>query len=309
MTSKTIRITTRQSPLALWQANHIREILLKQWPKINIELLPMVTSGDKFLKDKLLAAGGKGLFVKELEDALLTHKADIAVHSTKDMPAELPKGLTLAAICKRHNPFDALISNKYSSLDDLPHQAVIGTASLRRQSQLLAYRPDFQIRTLRGNINTRLAKLETGEYHAIILAAAGLERMGLEHTITEILSDKIMLPSCGQGALCIECRTDDHEIQSLIAELNDPVSAICVQAERNVNAQLGGNCHVPLAVFCTVTPKNQLFLRAKILSIDGSQSIDDNQTGNMDQAKTLAELCTKSLLLKGAADLLGSIPL
>lgn len=309
MTRQTIRIATRQSPLALWQANHVREMLLKQWPELTIELLPMVTSGDKFLMDKLLAAGGKGLFVKELEEALLTKRADIAVHSTKDMPAALPEGLCLAAICERHSPFDALISKHYSSLDSLPSNAVVGTASLRRQSQLLAYRPDLQIKTLRGNINTRLSKLDAGEYDAIILAAAGLERMGLEDSITQLLSDEVMLPTCGQGALCIECRTDDEEIQQLIAGLNDPVSALCVQTERHVNAQLGGNCHVPLAVFCAVTPPNQLFLRAKILSLDGTQMIQDSRHGSIDEASMLANQCTQSLLEQGAADLLDSIPL
>lgn len=308
MTSKIIRIATRQSPLALWQANHVRESLLKQWPTLTIELLPMVTSGDKFLIDKLQAAGGKGLFVKELEEGLLSQRADIAVHSTKDMPAELPDGLTLSVICKRDNPFDALISRDYLSLDQLPQQAVIGTASLRRQSQLLAYRPDLQIRTLRGNINTRLAKLDAGEYDAIILAAAGLERMGFTDTITEQLSEEIMLPTCGQGALCIESRTDDQEIQQLIACLNDPVSALCVQAERSVNAQLGGNCHVPLAVFCTPVSSNQLLLRAKILSLDGSQIISNHQTGSIDQALALADRCTQALLAQGAIDLLNSIP-
>ncbi|WP_173238569.1 hydroxymethylbilane synthase [Legionella antarctica] len=308
MISKKIRIATRQSPLALWQANFVREQLLKQWPDLTIELLPMVTSGDKFLMDKLLAVGGKGLFVKELEDALLNNRADIAVHSTKDMPAELPAGLHLAVICERHNPFDALISTRYGCLDELPCQAIVGTASLRRQSQLLAYRSDLQIKTLRGNINTRLAKLESGEYDAIILAAAGLERMSLEHVITEQLSDEIMLPTCGQGALCIECRTDDQEIQQLIASLNDPVSSLCVQTERSVNAQLGGNCQVPLAVFCTVTSTNQLFLRAKILNPEGTQSIYDSQKGAVEQAPDLAKRCTESLLTKGAADLLDSIP-
>ncbi|WP_045097336.1 hydroxymethylbilane synthase [Legionella fallonii] len=305
---KKIRIATRQSPLALWQANHVKELLLAQWPNMTVELLPMVTSGDKFLKDKLLAAGGKGLFVKELEEALLNDTADIAVHSTKDMPADLPQGLCLAAICERHNPFDALISKRFSSLNALPPKAIIGTSSLRRQSQLLAHRPDLQIKTLRGNINTRLAKLEAGEYDAIILAAAGLERMGFEQLITELLSADIMLPTCGQGALCIECRTDDQEIQQLIAALNDPISALCVQTERSVNAQLGGNCHVPLAVFCTVTPSNQLFLRAKILSLDGTQSIQDHQTGNMEEAQAIAQLCTQALLAKGATNLLNSIP-
>lgn len=309
MISKKLRIATRQSPLALWQANHVREQLQAQWPELTVELLPMVTSGDKFLMDKLLAAGGKGLFVKELEDALLTDRADIAVHSTKDMPAKLPEGLCLPVICKRHNPFDAFISTRFASLDELPSQAIIGTASLRRQSQLLAHRADLKIKTLRGNVNTRLAKLDAGEYDAIILATAGLERMGLEQQITELLSPDIMLPTCGQGALCIESRTDDQEIQKLIAGLNDPLSALCVHTERQVNAQLGGNCHVPLAVFCTPLPSNQLFLRAKILSLDGTQIIMDSQTGTWEEASILADQCTQALLLRGAADLLKSIPI
>lgn len=306
MNPKIIRIATRQSPLALWQANHVRERLLTQWPDLRIELLPMVTSGDKFLKDKLQENGGKGLFVKELEEALLDKRADFAVHSTKDMPAEFPEGLILAAICKRENPFDALVSTHFSTLDSLPHQAVIGTASLRRQSQLLAYRPDFQIQTLRGNINTRLAKLESGEYQAIILAAAGLERMGFHNRISQILSDDIMLPACGQGALCIECREEDKDTQQLISVLNDPISALCVHTERMVNAQLGGNCHVPLAVFCTPLNSNQLFLRAKLLSHNGKQAIFDTQSGTLDQAEQLAIQCSQSLLDKGASKLLNS---
>lgn len=307
MSSKIIRIATRQSPLALWQANHVREMLLKLWPNLTIELLPMITSGDQFLKDKLLAAGGKGLFVKELEEALLDKRADLAVHSTKDMPAELPNGLSLAAICKRHNPFDALISKEFKNLETLPQNAIIGTSSLRRQSQLLAFRPDLQIKTLRGNINTRLSKLESGEYQAIILAAAGLERMGLEHLITEVIPDGIMLPTCGQGALCIECRTDNIEIQALINGLNDPLSALCVHTERRVNAKLGGNCHVPLAVYCSLTAENQLFLRAKILNLDGTQIIYDKQQGNIEEAESIADKCTQALLAKGATNLLNTI--
>lgn len=307
MSSKIIRIATRQSPLALWQANHVREMLLKLWPNLTIELLPMITSGDQFLKDKLLAAGGKGLFVKELEEALLDKRADLAVHSTKDMPAELPDGLSLAAICKRHNPFDALISKEFKSLDNLPPNAIIGTSSLRRQSQLLAFKPDLQIKTLRGNINTRLSKLESGEYQAIILAAAGLERMGLEHLITEVIPDGIMLPTCGQGALCIECRTDNIEIQELINGLNDPLSALCVHTERRVNAKLGGNCHVPLAVYCSLTAENQLLLRAKILNLDGTQIIYDKQQGNIEDAESMADKCTQALLAKGATTLLNTI--
>lgn len=307
MNSRIIRIATRQSPLALWQANYVRQLLLNKWPKLNIELLPMTTSGDKFLKDKLLAVGGKGLFVKELEEALLDKRADFAVHSSKDMPAEFPHGLCLAAICKRDNPFDALVSHHYTSLQTLPEHAIIGTASFRRQSQLLAYRPDLCVKPLRGNINTRLEKLRSGEYQAIILAASGLERMGFTHVITEQLSAEIMLPACGQGALAIECRTDDRETLALVAELNDPISSLCVHTERQVNAQLGGNCHIPLAVFCTPFEKNQLLLQAKILTIDGSQTIADTQIGSLEQAANMAARCSQSLMAQGAASLLASV--
>ncbi|PWY54723.1 hydroxymethylbilane synthase [Legionella qingyii] len=308
MYSRTLRIATRQSPLALWQANHVRDLLLNKWPNLQIELLPMSTSGDKFLKDKLLTVGGKGLFVKELEEALLDKRADFAVHSSKDMPAEFPEGLGLAAICKRDNPFDVFVSYQHTDLQTLPPQAIVGTSSLRRQSQLLAYRPDLNVKSLRGNINTRLEKLKAGEFQAIILAAAGLERMGFTDLITEQLSAQIMLPACGQGALAIECRSDDHEMQALLAELNDPVSSICVHAERKVNALLGGNCHVPLAVFCVPIASNQLSLQAKVLTLDGSQIIKSEQIGLLDQATHLAELCAQTLLAQGAANILASVP-
>lgn len=308
MNLRTIRIATRQSPLALWQANHVRNLLLNKWPNYHIELLPMSTSGDKFLKDKLQELGGKGLFVKELEEALLDERADLAVHSSKDMPAEFPEGLSLAAICKRDNPFDVLVSSYDKNLQTLPSKAVIGTSSLRRQSQLLAYRPDLRVKPLRGNINTRLEKLRSGEYQAIILAAAGLERMGFTSLIKEQLSSEIMLPACGQGALAIECRINDSEIKNIVHSLNDPMSSVCVHTERQVNAQLGGNCHVPLAVFCCPTDKNQLLLQAKILTSDGSQTIKSVQKGPLDKATTLASKCSQSLLAQGAADLLAATP-
>lgn len=306
MKPNVIRIATRQSPLALWQANHIKEQLKTRWPMLTFELVPMTTSGDRFLKDKLQTLGGKGLFVKELEEALLDNRADLAVHSTKDMPAQFPEGLTLTAICKRDNPFDALICPEFKTLDCLPHNAIVGTASLRRQSLLLTYRPDLQIKSLRGNVQTRLSKLESGEYQAIILAAAGLERMGLQHHINQYLPEEIMLPACGQGALCIESRVGDTEIATLIADLNCPRTSICVRTERLVNAQLGGNCHVPLAVFCSITEDNALFLRAKVLTLDGSQCIEAVQTGPLHLAEQLAHQCSEALLAKGAADLLAS---
>lgn len=306
MSSKILRIATRNSPLALWQANHIKQQLMSYWPKLTIELLPMTTSGDQFLKDKLLVAGGKGLFVKELEEALLDKRADLAVHSTKDVPAQLPEGLILAVICKRENPFDALLSLRYSDLNSLPQNAVIGTASLRRQSQLLAFKPTLQIKTLRGNIQTRMSKLKAGEYDAIILAAAGLERMNLGSSITELLTEEIMLPSCAQGALSIECRKEDSQLQELLAPLNDANTALCVQTERLVNAQLGGNCHVPLAVFCT-SENQEMHLRARLLSTDGARIISYSQKAPQDQAVFLAKQCSDSILAQGGGDMLSSL--
>lgn len=306
MSQRIFRIATRKSPLALWQANHIKHELLKKSPDIHIELLPMLTSGDRFLKDKLQAQGGKGLFVKELEEALLDGRADFAVHSTKDVPVTLPAGLTLATICKRDNPLDAFLSTHHNSLESLPEGAVVGTASLRRQSQLLVHRPDLQIKTLRGNINTRLEKLRAGEYDAIILAAAGLERMGFTGHIKEWLSEDAMLPACGQGALSIECRSEDTEVQLLLEGLNDPLTAACVHAERLVNAKLGGNCHVPLAVYCKPTADQQLRLQAKVLSFDGKQCIQAAQTGSLEDALIMADEVSNRLLSLGAEALLSA---
>ena len=306
MHSKIVRIATRKSPLALWQANHVRTILMQYWPALQIELLPMVTSGDKFLKDRLLTIGGKGLFVKELEDALLDKRADIAVHSMKDVPSTFPTGLSLSAICKRDNPFDALVSQLHSGLNALPTGAIIGTTSLRRQSQLLALRPDLNIMPLRGNIQTRLTKMESGEFDAIILAVAGLERMGLQDRITETISDVIMLPACGQGALGIECRTDDDAMQQLIAPLNDTLTALCVHSERHVNGLLGGNCHVPVAIYCMPLQHSDILLRAKVASSDGRTIMSDSQRGHQQDAMALAEQCAQTLLNNGAAELLAT---
>lgn len=305
--SETIRIATRNSPLALWQANFVATALRDHWPDKNVELLPMVTSGDRFTKDKLLVVGGKGLFVKELEEALLDGRADIAVHSMKDVPAELPEGLILETFCPRANPFDALISRqKGITLASLPQGAVVGTASLRRQSQLLAARPDLQIKSLRGNINTRISKMEAGEFDAIILAAAGLERLKMQQLISEQLDDAIMLPACGQGALGIECRRDDAIMQQLIHPLNDAATLLCVTTERWVNAQLGGNCHVPLAVYCTLQAQH-INLRAKLLSEDGQTVLSFTGQDQATNAKILANRCVESLLAQGAKGLLGMV--
>ena len=307
MSPKTLRIATRKSPLALWQANHIRTTLLQHWPELQIELIPMVTSGDKFLKDRLLTIGGKGLFVKELEEALLDKRADIAVHSMKDVPVIFPEGLSLRAICTRDNPFDALVSQSYSSLNALPIGATIGTTSLRRQSQLLALRPDLNMVSLRGNIHTRLTKMAAGEFDAIVLAVAGLERMGLNNMITEILSDNIMLPACGQGASGIQCRNDDDDVHTIIKPLNDSLTARCVNSERHVNALLGGNCHVPVAVYCMQLPDSELLLRARVASADGRTLIADSRRGHQQDAMEMGEQCAQALLANGAAKLIAGL--
>lgn len=302
-----IRIATRQSPLALWQANFVGEKIKQHCPSIEIQLVPMITSGDKFLKDKLLAEGGKGLFVKELEEALLDNRADIAVHSMKDVPAAFPEGLSLTTICERHNPFDAFIafSKQYKTINDLPKASIIGTASLRRQSQLLALRSDLEIKLLRGNIHTRLTKLQNGEYDAIILAVAGLERMAMQDNISSILNEEMMMPACGQGALGIECRTNDINVQTLLDPLNDPMTSLCVKAERHLNAQLGGNCHTPIAIYCTTEPNEQIHIRARILTADGKTIISDHQRGHQTDSVNLANRCAENLLAKGANRLLG----
>lgn len=304
MQRKRFTIATRKSPLALWQANFIRDSLISFWPNLGVDLLPMTTSGDRFLKDKLLVVGGKGMFVKELEEALLNNTADLAVHSMKDVPAFLPCGLSLGAICQRHSPFDALVSDKYTHFNNLPPNAVVGTVSLRRQSQLLALRPDLVIRPLRGNIHTRMSKMKAGEYDAIILAAAGLERMGLADKISYLFSPEEMLPSCGQGALGIECRADDLELQELLAPVRDEITTVCVNAERLVSELLGGNCHTPLSVFCQLQEKNILLLRVKITSADGKKMLMNEQSGLVSDAMFLAEIAVKKLLDDGAQEIL-----
>ncbi|MDX2347172.1 MAG: hydroxymethylbilane synthase [Legionella sp.] len=299
-----LRIATRQSPLALWQANHAREQLLKHWPKLTIELLPIITSGDRFLNTKLLEIGGKGLFVKELEEALLNKKADLAVHSMKDMPSDIPDGLTLETLFARQNPLDAFVSNQFPTLNSLPKNAVVGTSSLRRASQLLALRPDLVIKPIRGNVGTRLKKLDSENYHALILAAAGLERLGLDARIQETLPQNIMLPAPGQGALGIECRADDTALKQLLAPLHDSNTARTVDAERLVNQTLGGSCHTPIAIYCRHSAKNQLTIDALVASPDGAIIIQDTQTGPENNAQALAHASVKALKSKGALELL-----
>lgn len=301
--SNLLKIATRKSPLALQQAQTVADKLQKIWPKLNIQLVPMTTQGDELLQQKLLAFGGKGLFVKELEQALLDGRADIAVHSMKDVPAHFPKGLHLPVICERDNPFDALLTHQGASLFDLKPQAIVGTSSLRRQSQLLAIRPDLQIKMLRGNINTRILKFQSGEFDAIILACAGLERMGLDGLIQQRLTENIMLPACGQGAIGIECRENDSQTEAWIRPLHHPHTMLCVQTEREINRQLGGHCHVPIAIF-TKIQNQQLECRAKVLKPDGQYQIEAFEQGLIEQHLQIAQKCAQSLIQKGALNLL-----
>lgn len=306
MTKKLLKIATRRSPLALWQANHIKDCLAQYYPQLQIELVPMVTKGDVILDSPLAKIGGKGLFVKELENALLSKEADIAVHSMKDVPMQLPKGLELSVICKREDPQDAFVSNNYQTLDKLPKGAIVGTSSLRRQCQLKALRPDLIIQSLRGNVGTRLNKLDAGNYDAIILAAAGLIRLGLANRIASFIDTEISLPATGQGAIGIECRIDDHEVKQLLAPLADPETTACVLAERAMNDYLQGGCQVPIgghAVICD----NQLQLTALVGKTDGSKIIRVKEIGLVENAQELGIRVAKSLLFQGADEILKTI--
>lgn len=303
ITKNTVRIATRQSPLALWQANFIKGKLEEYYPQLSVELITMVTKGDIILDSPLAKIGGKGLFVKELEQAIIDGKADLAVHSMKDVPIDFPTGLGLVTICKRESPYDAFVSNRYQSIDELPLNAVVGTCSLRRASQLKASRPDIVIKDLRGNVGTRLAKLDKGDFDAIILATAGLKRLGLEHRITQILPETRSLPAVGQGAVGIECRLDDSELIDLLAPLNDSDTADCVLCERAMNTTLEGGCQVPIAGFA-VLDNDQLWLRALVAEPDGTKIIFAEIRGQRSNAKQLGQVLAKELLDKGAKAIL-----
>jgi hydroxymethylbilane synthase len=307
MTQRIIRIATRRSALALWQANHVAELLINTIPDITTELLEITTRGDKILDAPLAKIGGKGLFVKELEQAMLDHKADIAVHSMKDVPVLFPAGLQLSAILPREDPTDAFVSINYSRLNQLPTNATIGTSSLRRQSQLLANNPKFTIKSLRGNVNTRLSKLENGDYDAIILASAGLKRLGLEHQITQKLAPEDSLPAIGQGAIGIENRIDDEQLNQWLQQINDSQTAIRLQAERALNEGLNGGCQVPIGGFAELTGNNQLRLRGLVATPDGSQIIRAEISGHAHQAHQLGSELAQQLLSMGADTILAQL--
>ncbi|MFQ2370499.1 hydroxymethylbilane synthase [Aeromonas caviae] len=306
MAARTLRIATRKSPLALWQANFVKDRLEALHPDLQVELVPMSTQGDKILDTPLAKVGGKGLFVKELETAMLEGRADIAVHSMKDVPVEFPDGLGLHTICEREDPRDAFVSNYFNQIDELPQGAVVGTSSLRRQCQLRAARPDLVIRDLRGNVNTRLAKLDAGEYDAIILAAAGLKRLEMAHRIAAFIEPEQSLPANGQGAVGIECRLDDHELHALLAPLEHPETRIRVLTERAMNRALQGGCQVPIGAYALVEGE-EVWLRGLVGSPDGSRVIRDEIRGPLAEGEALGHTLAQRLLAAGADVILAEV--
>ena len=306
MSTREIRIATRKSALALWQAEYVKARLEQAHPGLVVTLVPMVSRGDKLLDSPLSKIGGKGLFVKELENSLLAHEADIAVHSMKDVPMDFPEGLGLFCICEREDPRDAFVSNRFESLEQLPAGSIVGTSSLRRQAQLLARRPDLQIRFLRGNVNTRLAKLDADEYDAIILAAAGLIRLGFEDRITDSIGVDDSLPAGGQGAVGIECRTADTEIHALLAPLHHIDTADRVVAERALNKHLNGGCQVPIACYA-VLEGEQLWLRGLVGQPNGGTLLAAQARGPRRAAEALGVQVAEDLLAQGAEDILKAI--
>ncbi len=303
---ETLKIATRKSPLALWQAEFVKAELEKIHSDLTIELIPMVTRGDKILDTPLAKIGGKGLFVKELEHAMLENRADIAVHSMKDVPMEFPDGLGLSIICKREDPRDAFVSNTFSHIDDLSYGAKVGTCSLRRQCQLKAKRPDIQILDLRGNVGTRLSKLDGGQYDAIILASAGLKRLGLSERIAHEIEPSWMLPAGGQGAVGIECRVNDQKTLDLLAPLNHSTTAIRVKAERAVNHSLQGGCQVPIGVFSTIEGEI-ITITGLVGEVDGSVIIQHKIQGGLPDAELLGIELAKMLLDSGAGEILSKL--
>ncbi|MEP0074237.1 MAG: hydroxymethylbilane synthase [Marinomonas sp.] len=301
-----IVIATRESQLALWQANNVKAQLEALYPDLTVELLGMTTKGDQILDSPLSKIGGKGLFVKELETALLDGRADIAVHSMKDVPMAFPEGLGLAVICEREDPTDAFVSNNFASIDELPAGSVVGTSSLRRSCQLRMNRPDLVIKDLRGNVNTRLRKLDNGEYDAIILATAGLLRLEMQDRIRQKISAEESLPAGGQGAMGIECRSNDAETIKMLAPLQHEETAVRVIAERAVNERLNGGCQAPIACFATLE-NGMLWLRGLVGSPDGKTMIQGEIYGSKDNAKSLGVQLADDLIERGANKILEAI--
>ncbi len=303
---KTLRIATRKSPLALWQAEFVKSEIEKHNKDVTVVLVPMTSRGDKILDVPLAKVGGKGLFVKELEEAMLAGEADIAVHSMKDVPMEFPEGLGLITICEREDPRDAWVSNKYPTFESLPKGAVVGTSSLRRQSQLLNLRPDIKITFLRGNVNTRLAKLDAGDYDAIVLASAGLKRLEMGERISSYFEPELLLPAGGQGAVGIECRVDDEETHALLAPLHHAVTAQRVLAERAMIRALDGGCQVPIGCYA-MQKDGQLWLRGLVADPDGGTILRDEISGAPEDGESMGQILADRLLAAGAKEILAKV--
>lgn len=301
-----LRIATRRSPLALWQAEHVKARLEELHPGLEVVLVPIKTQGDIILDTPLSKIGGKGLFVKELEACMLNGEADIAVHSMKDVPMEFPEGLKLGPIMERHAPTDALVSNTYNTLDEIPAGKVIGTSSLRRSCQLLASRPDLKVQWLRGNLQTRIGKLDAGEYDAILLATSGMQRMGLGDRIRQEIPAEISLPACGQGALGIELREGDEQSAALVAALNHTESETCVLAERAMNTRLKGGCQVPIGGYA-IQQGDELWLRALVGEPEGSRVLRAEARGSAADPVALGIQVAEDLLAQGAGEILSQV--
>lgn len=303
---KTLRIGTRKSALALWQAEHVRDRLLALNPGLVVDLVKITTEGDRILDRPLATIGGKGLFIKELEQALFDGRADLAVHSMKDLTVTLPDGLHIGAVLERADPRDAFVSTRYARLAELPAGARVGTSSLRRQCQIRARYPQLDVITLRGNVNTRLRKLDDGEFDAIILAVAGLERLGMAERIRERLTISDSLPAVAQGAICIECRRDDHSTNELLAPLNHTPTLHCVRAERAFNAHLDGGCQVPIAGFAELNGE-ALHLRGLVGDPDGRQILQGEARGTVAEADAIGARLAGELLARGAKTILDKV--
>lgn len=301
-----LRIATRKSALALWQAEHVAALLSSLPDVTGVELVPLSTKGDEILDRSLQKIGGKGLFIKELEIAMQAGEADLAVHSMKDVPAEMPPGFCIAAVLERANPADALLTNDGKTLDELPLGARIGSSSLRRQAQLRALRPDVVIEPLRGNVNTRLAKLEAGDYDAIMLACAGVQRLGLDQKVSEIFTPDRILPAAAQGIIGIECLSDRDDVRAILAKLNDAPTAQVIEAERGIASFLEANCQSPVAAYAEIND-GRLYLQAVVALPDGSRVLRDAVEGNPDDGATLAKELGRRLIDQGAIDILAAI--
>ncbi len=301
-----LTIASRESRLALWQATHVKDLIEQFEGKPKVEILGMTTRGDQILDRALSKVGGKGLFIKELEVALLEGLADLAVHSAKDVPMDLEPAFELLGFMQREDPRDAFISSRYANLSELPEGSVVGTSSLRRQAQLLAHFPHLKIEALRGNLDTRLGKLDRGEYAAIILAAAGVKRLGLAHRIRELLPQSQFLPAAGQGALALEIPANRADLQQLLAPLLCVQTTAAVRAERQVSRLLGGSCQVPLAAYAEITPSGSLHLRARVANTQGTEIISAEVFGSPENPEQLGQLVGEELLAKGGKRILAT---